>query len=328
AQGKTYYKGVHACIIISMISADTVKEKAMSLGFDAVGITDASPVSPEDSARFRRWLEEGKAADMAFMHRNIEKRLAPASLLPGAKSVICAALSYHLPPQSRTSETAGAIADYAVFRDYHLTIGERLEALADILKALASREIAFRVCVDSAPLAERALAMRAGLGFIGKNTMLIHPAIGPAVWLGELVTDIELQPDRPCAGDCGDCRACLDACPTGAISEDGLDARKCLSYLTIEHKGDIPPEHARKMGRRLFGCDECVHACPFYVRAQRCSDSTLALRVGSPSFELAEIIGWDEKTFNRKTAGTPVRRPGLKGLRRNAAICIGNSRLQ
>ena len=300
----------------------------MSVGFDAVGITDAAPVSPEDSAHFRRWLTEGKAAGMVFMHRSIDKRLDPASLLPGARSVICVALSYKLPPRPQTSDTTGVIADYAAFRDYHLTIGERLEALAGILKTTVGREIAFRVCVDSAPLVERALAVRAGLGFIGKNRMLIHPALGPAVWLGELVTDIELMSDRACEGSCGNCRACLDACPTGALSEDGLDARKCLSYLTIEHKGDIPLEYARKMGRRLFGCDECVYACPFHVKAPRCSDSTLALRVGSRCLDLAEVIGWDEETFNRKTAGTPVGRPGLKGLRRNAAICISNSRPQ
>jgi len=309
--------------------AAAIKKAAIELGFDAVGITDASPVSTEDSLHLHRWLEDGKAAGMAFMHRNIEKRLDPGKLLTGARSVICVALSYKLPPQNATSsDTIGIIAEYAVFKDYHIVIKERLNALAAAIEAKVGRKFTFKACVDSAPIAERVLAARAGLGFIGKNRMLINPVLGPSVWLGELVTDLELERDHAASGSCGTCRACLDACPTGALATDSLDARKCISYLTIEHKGEIPREYAAKIGQRLFGCDECTLACPFYKNAPPCSSSTQKLLTCSRFTVLSEVLQWDETTYRNKTTGTPLERPGLAGFVRNAAICVGNSRLR
>jgi epoxyqueuosine reductase len=305
------------------------KEKALELGFDAVGITSSSPIAPEQAEYLRRWLEDGKAAGMGYMYRGIEKRLDPRLLLPGAKSVICVAISYRPPADKKARRANSArIADYATFSDYHQFMKEKLFALADILRAEAGREFAFKTCVDSSPLAERSLAARAGLGFVGRNRMLINPRLGPAIFLGELVSDLELDPDVPVGGECGSCRACIEVCPTGALSDGGLDARKCISYFTIEHKGEIPHETATRIGERLFGCDECVHACPFYAKAPQCSDSTLDLRVGRQALDPEEILEWDERTFENETAGTPVLRPGLRVLKRNAAICLANSRLR
>ena len=310
-----------------MSLTEFAKENALSLGFDLVGITDASPLGPEHAERLRRWVAEGKTAGMSYMCRNVERRLDPSALLPGVRSVICVAISYK-PPAVEPSPPTGMVADYATFRDYHVFVKERLFALADLLRIEAGGEPSFKVCVDSSPIAERALAMRAGLGFIGKSRMRVNTRLGPAMFLGELVTDLELETDAPGEGSCGDCRACIQACPTGALTDGSLDARGCLSYLTIEHKGAIPREYAAKAAGRLFGCDECVHACPFYAKAPCCSDGTLELRTGAESFRPVEVLEWDEQTFRNKTAGTPVERPGLQGLKRNAAICIDNSRQQ
>jgi len=307
-----------------MSLTEFAKENALSLGFDLVGITDASPLGPEHTECLRRWVAEGKAAGMSYMYRNIERRFDPTALLTGARSVICVAVSYKLP--ANPSAPIGKIAEYATFKDYHVFMKERLFALADLLRIEAGGEPSFKVCVDSSRIAERALAMRAGLGFIGRNCMLINHRLGPAMLLGELMTDLEMVADVPGSGSCGSCTACIEACPTGALADGSLDARKCLSYLTVEHKGPMPRECAVKAGGRLFGCDECVHACPFYAKAPCCSDGTLGLRTGAESFRPAEVLEWDEQTFRNKTAGTPVERPGLQGLKRNAAICIDNSR--
>jgi epoxyqueuosine reductase len=307
--------------------AAIVKEKAFELGFDAVGITDAMALAPEQAQYLRNWLTTGKAADMGYMHRNLNKRMDPSQLLPAARSVICVAISYKPPAEEPAPVGAfGIIADYATFQDYHTFMKEKLFTLADILRAEAGGEPEFKVCVDSSPIAERSLAARAGLGFIGTNRMLINATLGPAIFLGELVTDMELAPDATAPGGCGDCTACINACPTGALSKEGLDARKCLSYLTIEHKGEIPHQLAGKMGRRLYGCDECVHACPYHIKAPPCIGHILDLRTGRKYLDLARVLEWDEPTFRNETTGTPVGRPGLTVLKRNAAICIANSR--
>lgn len=308
-----------------MTLADIVKQKAFEVGFDAVGIAPATPLDREHTDYLRRWLADGKAADMAYLYRSLDRRLDPAVSLPGARSIICVAVSYR-PPANEPIPSGGLIADYATFQDYHVFMKDRLFALASAIRAELEADFAFKACVDSSPIAERSLAVLAGLGFIGRNRMLINPDLGPAVFLGELLTDLPLEADAPCGGDCGTCAACIAACPTGALTADGLDARKCLSYLTIENKGQIPHEYASRMGNRLFGCDECVHACPFYARSAPCNEDTLRLRTGPRSLKPAEVLEWDERTYKTKSAGTPLERPGLSGLKRNAAICTGNSR--
>jgi len=263
-----------------------IKDKARQLGFDAVGITDAAPLAPADIEHLRAWLASGCAGAMGYMQRNFEKRVHPAALLDEAESVIVVALNYK--PQAAHPQASleaatrapaptgrrgaaskpqalamGAVAQYAQYDDYHTFIRPLLHALADFIRSATDESVRFKACVDSVPLAERALAVRAGLGFIGKNHMLIHPTLGPQLFLGELVTTLRLQPDEPAKASCADCRRCIEACPTGALRDDGkLDAARCISYLTIEHTGDISSELAQRIGDRLFGCDECVLACP------------------------------------------------------------------
>lgn len=236
-----------------------IKQKAIALGFDLVGITTADPLADTQIAHFKSWLTNGSAGQMDYMKRNLEKRTNPARLLKGAKSIICVALNYK-PPASTQTE----IANFALYEDYHLFIKKRLFELADFINAKTDHPARFKACVDSGPIAERPIAQRAGLGFIGTNHMLINPELGLQILLGELVTDLQLTPDEPAENLCHNCDKCIKACPTAALASDGtFNANKCISYLTIEHKGKIPAQLAAEIGSHLFGCDECIKACPF-----------------------------------------------------------------
>ncbi len=306
-----------------------IKHRALELGFDLVGITDASPLAAEHSQRLAAWLQAGHAGKMRYMHRNIEKRTRPASLLEDAESVIVVALNYKRPELQRTlprkSPTA-RVALYARYEDYHRFIKLRLRKLADFICSVVRQRPRFKICVDSVPLAERALAARAGLGFIGRNHMLIHPDLGPQVLLGEIISTLPLQPDQPAGGDCGACRRCLDACPTGAIGSDGsFDARRCISYLTIEHAGQIPHAAAGRIGDRLFGCDECVLACPYQHDAPPCRTDQFRFYPDRAEPDLREILAMTRESFESRFADSPIKRPGLERLKRNARICLANT---
>ncbi len=305
-----------------------IKDHALALGFDAVGITDAAPIAESDIARLNAWLRAGHAGRMGYMHRDVEKRIHPAALLEGAQSVIVLALNYkpeHSSPPPQTSRPTGTVAQYAWYEDYHHGMKPLLFELADFLDERTERTHRFKVCVDSVPLAERALAVRAGLGFIGTNHMLIHPTLGPQVFLGELVTTIALEPDEPIAGTCAACDRCVRACPTGALGADGeFDARKCISYLTIEHKGDIGPGLATRIGNRIFGCDACVLACPHQHAAPACKNARLRFRPEDMRLDLEQVLGFTQTSFEARFAGSPIRRIGLEGLQRNARICMRN----
>jgi epoxyqueuosine reductase len=309
------------------ISQD-IKHKTIELGFDLVGITDASPIDAEQAAFFHRWLKLGFAGQMAYMHRNLPIRLNPASLLENAQSVIVVGLNYTPPkhkPEPPVAEPAGRIASYAQYEDYHLFIKERLYELADLIKSLAGSGVKSKICVDSVPLAERALAVRAGLGFIGKNHMLINPKLGCRIFLGEIITDLKLPPDKPVAGDCAGCRKCLDACPTGALRPDGqFDAGLCINYLTIEYKGQIPPELAEKIGDRLFGCEECIAVCPYQRNAPACTNKQFKFYRDRERIDLQEVLNMDAEAFETKFAESPIKRLGLEALKRNARICLAN----
>jgi epoxyqueuosine reductase len=306
--------------------ANTIKQQAFALGFDLAGVAAATPLE-NDRRYFVQWLAKGNAAGMDYLCRNIEKRFDPSKLLDGAKSVICVALNYK--PSQRIPDRPCRIADYALYEDYHEFIRRRLSSLADfIIQTVPQKNIQFKVCVDSVPLAERALAQRAGLGWIGKNKSLIHPDLGCQLLLGELITTLQLTPDEPFEKDlCGDCEKCLQACPSGALSDNGeLNSRKCISYLTIEHKGDIPQDLADKIGNRLFGCDQCVKACPYHAKAPACSNKDFRFFHQRTALRPEDILAWTQDDFDRHFKNSPIERLGLERLKRNAKICMKNSK--
>jgi len=313
-----------------MSLSQDIKNKTVELGFDLVGVTDSAPIDARQSAAFAAWLESGFAGEMGYMHRNLQKRLSPAKLLEGAKSVIVVGLNY-TPPKLRAAHPGmaaptGRVANYALYEDYHQFVKERLHDLVAFMNALADGEFKFKICVDSVPLAERALAVRAGLGFIGRNHMLINPELGCQVFLGEIVTSLELAADEPITADCADCRLCVAACPTGTLRPDGqFDASKCINYLTIEHKGPIPPELAWRIGDRVFGCDECVLACPYQKDAPPCANRLFRFCGDRAKLDLNEILNMDAESFAARFGDSPIKRPGIEGLKRNARICLVNA---
>jgi len=316
-------------IIAFMSLAQEIKHKTMELGFDLVGITDSSPIDAEQAEFLAVWLKSGFAGRMDYMYRNLQKRLDPTKFLDNAQSVIAVGLNYTQPKQRQklTYATAptGKVANYAQYEDYHPFIKERLRQLIDFMKSLVDTGFRFRICVDSAPLAERALAVRAGLGFIGKNHMLINPGLGCQIFLGEIITDLKLQPDEPITANCSNCNKCINACPTAALRADGqFDAGRCINYLTIEYKGLIPPELAGKIGDRLFGCDECVLACPYQEDAPVCSNKQFRFYGDRAQLDLQELLSLNEELFEAEFADSPIKRLGLEGLKRNARICLAN----
>jgi epoxyqueuosine reductase len=306
-----------------------IKAKTLELGFDAVGITDASPIDTGQIGHLRAWLDSPFVGQMQYMRRNVEKRVNPRELLPGAHSVVVVVLNYK-PPDPRAQDEAstapfGRVAQYACYEDYHDFMRPLLHALAAFVRDRTDGTARFKVCVDSAPLAERALAVRAGLGFIGTNHMLIHPKLGPQVLLGELISTVKLCADEPSEGTCVTCDRCLRACPTGALRADGqFDASRCISYLTMEHKDTIEPELAAKTGDRLFGCDECVLACPYRHAAPACANRQFKFYPDRARLDLQKILKLTPESFEAEFAGSPLARLGLEGLKRNARVCREN----
>jgi len=311
-----------------MTLAQDVKHKAIELGFDLSGVTDASALNNEQFELFTDWLALGYAARMDYMRKNLDKRTSPAKLLKNAQSVICVGLNYTPPKTQKQPEPTaptGRVANYAQYEDYHLFIKKRLRKLIDFINSITGEGLQFKICVDSAPLVERALAVRAGLGFIGKNHMLINPTLGPQIFLGEIITTLKLKPDEPTTPKCSNCNKCIDACPTGALRADGqFDANKCISYLTIEYKGRIPPDLAEKIGARLFGCDECVLACPYQQDAPVCKIKQFKFYDNRAKLDLHWILNMTQQEFEADFADSPIKRLGLDRLKRNAQICLAN----
>ena len=308
-----------------MNCSKAVKQKSLELGFDLVGITSAAAIAPDHAQYLRDWLKNGFFAGMEYMSRNIEKRINPSKLLENAVSVVCVGLIYK-PEGVETVENPGLarVSDYALYDDYHAFIKDRLWELADYIDEITSHEnIRTKVCVDTAPVAERSLAQRAGLGFIGKNHMLINPEMGVEIFLGELITDVQLEPDMPMENTCSDCNKCIRACPTAAIDADGgFDANRCISYLTIEHKGDFTKDQAAKIGNSLFGCDKCVQACPYHQYGQTRKNQQMKFHENRRWLDPVEVLNWDQATFDKFFAGSPAARLGLEGLKRNAKACV------
>ena len=300
-----------------------IKQKALDLGFDAVGFTAAEPVDTSHVEHFRAWLDAGCAAKMAYLYRNIEKRFDPAKLLTGAKSVICVALNYRPAAGELAEDPPVRIARFAQYEDYHPFIKDRLFQLAEYIQdAGGDSSLHFKACVDSVPIAERALAQRAGLGFVGKNHMLINPELGSQFLLGELITTLELEADKPFEQiPCGDCGRCIRACPTGALSFDGsFDARKCISYLTIEEPDDIPVEYQNKIDNRIFGCDECILACPHELNTPVRKNIDFQFHPEWQKLTPKQIQNMTEDEFQKTFAGSGLIRLGLDRLKRNARI--------
>ncbi|MBI3804895.1 MAG: tRNA epoxyqueuosine(34) reductase QueG [Nitrospirae bacterium] len=301
---------------------EEIKSIALALGFHRVGITSVEPVE-EAGRHFSTWLADGFAGEMAYLSKSPEVRADPRLRFPEAKSVICLALNYYQSPPSDAvpKETlTGKIARYAWGEDYHLIIEEKLTQLIAAIEARGGR--CWKGYVDHGPLLERAFAERAGLGFIGKNTLLITPDYGSWVFLAEVVTTLDLDEDTPALFECGSCRRCLEACPTGALTEPfRLDARRCLSYLTIENKGEISEPLASQMDGWLFGCDACQEVCPYNRRPIETDEARLSAAQGAgPSLLLEEVRAIeDNRQFKARFGHTPLVRAKRSGLIRNAA---------
>jgi epoxyqueuosine reductase len=306
-------------------SAAAVKARASELGFARVGVARVEALEPE-GATLRAWVAAGRHATMGWVESTVEVRLDPASekLLRGARSVIALATSYAR-EGGDVGPAPGVVARYARGRDYHNVVGTRTKKLAAWLRARGAQS---RASIDTLPVLERAWAQRAGLGFIGKNACLIVPGLGSHVLLSTVVTTAELEPDAPMAERCGSCRRCLDACPTEAfVRERELDARRCISYLTIEHEGPIDEALRPGIGDRFLGCDLCQDVCPFNRTSPPPPEVTAPFAPDPrwTTHDAAALLEMDEATFDGWSLGSPVRRPGLAGVARNAAIVLGNA---
>jgi len=303
---------------------EEIKQKVLSLGFDLAGITSADDINSEQIENFRQWINAGCNGQMDYLSKNIGKRFSPVSVLPDAKSVICAAINYKI-KQSAANDSL-QIASYTLYPDYHKFIKEKLFAVADFLKSM-DKNLKFKICVDSSAIAEKILAMRAGLGFIGKNHLLTNEKLGSFLLLGEIVTNIQLKSDRAIDSQlCGNCSKCIDACPTGALTVDGLNAARCISYLTIEHKSRIIPELKNKIGSHLFGCEECLRACPYNDKSPLCEKSQYGFTAHEVNLIADEIVGWSKKEFENFTSNSVMKRTGFRRMKRNALICKKNAK--
>ncbi len=306
-----------------------LEEKARAAGFDLVGVTGAGPLK-RGGERLTEWQEAGMAADMGYMHRPAGLLADPKRLQKSARSVVSLGVSYY-PGDHPENEGGGRVARYAWGEDYHVVIKERLRALRGELEEALGCRIKARAFTDAVPLLERSAAQHAGLGFFGRNSCIINGRIGSYFFIADLIVDLEIEPDEEGNGTCGRCTRCMQACPTGAIKAPGVvDARLCISYLTIENRGEIPRELRPKVGDWAFGCDICQEVCPYNKRKATVS-SWPEFSAGSgagPYLGIPEVLGIrDDEEFEASFAGTPVLRPGRAGLLRNCCVAAGNLRL-
>ena len=307
--------------------AGEIKQLGRDLGFSKLGI--AATNLEADEAWLERWLSLGRHGAMSYMERHGRKRSRPAELVPGTVRVISARMSYW-PDGARDARealadpTTGYVARYALGRDYHKVLRKQLQRLADAIEQRVG-EFGYRVFVDSAPVLEKALARDAGLGWIGKHSNLLDRD-GSWFLLGEVYTDLPLPPDAPMTEHCGSCRACLDVCPTQAIvAPYEVDARRCISYLTIELHGSIPEALRPAVGNRIFGCDDCQVFCPWNKFARPTTVGDFAVRHGLDSAGLVNLFEWTEQEWEKRTEGSALRRAGYEGWLRNVAVALGNA---
>jgi epoxyqueuosine reductase len=305
-----------------------LKARADELGFDALGVANIDLAT--DEAFFLDWLRAGFNGDMGYMSRHGVKRTRPAELLPGTVSCVSVRMNYWPGDAADAAETladgtVGYVSRYALGRDYHKVLRAKLQKLCDMAQEMVG-PLGYRVFTDSAPVLEKALARNAGLGWIGKHTNLIDPSSGSYFFLGEIYLNVELPIDAASSAHCGSCNACIPACPTGAIvAPYRLDARRCISYLTIELAGPIPVEFRRAIGNRIYGCDDCQIACPWNKFARPSAEKDFAVRHGLDHAQLTALFSWSEADFYGKTNGSPIRRIGYERWLRNIAIALGNA---
>ena len=302
-----------------------VKERAREAGFDLVGIARAE--APPQLAFFAEWIAQGYAGEMAYLTAQRGRRSDLRTAFPWARTIVCLGLQYDTPHPYSTAAPAdqGWIARYAWGDDYHDVLKHMLSGLASTLEAEMG-PFQSRVYVDTGPIVERAYAAAAGLGAWGKNTCLLHPEHGSWFFLGEIVTDLDLDPDAPREDMCGSCTACLDACPTEALRAPYvLDATRCISYLTIEVKGAIPEGQRTGLGRQVFGCDICQDVCPWNRRRRHSAGEPFEPRPGAFAPSLDELANLDAETFRARFRGSPLKRAKRRGLLRNVAVALGNS---
>jgi epoxyqueuosine reductase len=304
---------------------EQIRQRAMELGFDDCRFTSAA--APTAAKQFQNWVAEGKFGEMAWIEKNAEKRIEPQKVLPDAKTAICLAVSYDPGGQKQEPRgTPGVIARYARFDDYHDIVGERLKLLTQFVSELGGGQARSLWYVDTGPILERDFAQRAGIGFVGKHTNLISRKFGNWIFLAEILTTLEVEPDTPEKNYCGKCSRCITACPTDAITAPfQLDARRCISYLTIELKGPIPEEFRRAIGNRIYGCDDCLAVCPWnkFAHEGRLMKSHARRDLEQP--ELIELLSLDDKGFKERFKGSPILRTKRRGLLRNVCIALGNT---
>jgi epoxyqueuosine reductase len=300
--------------------------QAADAGFDAVRFTTPQAI-PEAGARLAAFLNAGRHGDMDWMERTLKRRASPAALWPQARSVIVLGLNYgpeRDPLENLTRLAHGTISVYARGKDYHDVVKKKLKRVAGWLHRAQGCEV--KVFVDTAPVMEKPLAQAAGLGWQGKHTNLVSRDFGSWLFLGSIFTTLEIAPDEREADHCGQCRSCLDICPTKAFPKPyELDARRCISYLTIEHKGHIAPQFRAAMGNRIFGCDDCLAVCPWNKFAQISREAKLEARAETENPPLTELLALDDGAFRARFAGTPVKRTGRDRFLRNVLIAAGNS---
>jgi epoxyqueuosine reductase len=324
-----------------------IAQHALELGFDACRVTTADP--PHSAPQFQRWLDARRHGEMDYLHRNAHKRVDPNHVLPGARSLICLAASYddfksqvsgsgsdssveyslqatrNPQPATRDPQPSGVIARYARFDDYHDVLADRLKMLTEFVNRLGGVATRSLWYVDTGPLLERDLAQRAGLGFVGKHTNLISRVLGNWIFLAEIITTLELEPDPPERNRCGTCTRCLEACPTRAITGPfQLDARLCISYLTIELKGPIPVKLRPAIGSRIYGCDDCLAVCPWnrFAREGKLMREHARPNLAKP--DLVELLSLDDAGFSKRFAASPMARTKRRGLLRNVCVALGN----
>ena len=318
--------GLDAAMLADL--ADAIKREGRRLGFQQTGVAGID--LGEAESRFKSWLARGFHGEMDYLSRHGSKRTRPAELVPGTVRVVSARMDYW-PEGSADADGMldksphAYVSRYALGRDYHKVLRARLKRLAGFIRDRVGRN-GYRVFVDSAPVLEKPLAQKAGLGWIGKHTNLLNANAGSWFFLGELFTDIPLPVDEPAGDHCGSCRACIDICPTAAIvAPYVLDARRCISYLTIELRGSIPVEFRSAIGNRIFGCDDCQLVCPWNKFAVPSSEQDFAARHGLDVALLADLFRWSEADWDAGTRGSALRRAGYEGWLRNLAVALGNA---